>query len=138
MADGVFQQLVADAGLSDHILVDSAGTSSWHVGEKAHSGTRRILKQHGIRYNGRSRQVTQQDMSDDNTYIIAMDESNMSDLRHTFGEHPHLHRLLEFASDASEENVPDPYYHNNFEYVYQLVLDGCSGLLETIRQQEGL
>lgn len=137
MADGVFQQLVEDAGLSDQILVDSAGTSSWHVGEQAHSGTRRILKQHGIRYNGRSRQVTHQDMADNSTYIIAMDENNLNDLRRTFGSHPRLYRLLDFAANTHEKNVPDPYYQGNFEYVYQLVLDGCTGLLETIRRQEG-
>ena len=137
MADGVFQQLVEDAGLSDQILVDSAGTSSWHVGEQAHSGTRRILKQHGIRYNGRSRQVTHQDMADSSTYIIAMDENNLNDLRRTFGSHPRLYRLLDFAANTHEKNVPDPYYQGNFEYVYQLVLDGCTGLLETIRRQEG-
>ena len=137
MADGVFQQLVEDAGLSDQILVDSAGTSSWHVGEQAHSGTRRILKQHGIRYNGRSRQVTHQDMADSSTYIIAMDENNLNDLRRTFGSHPRLYRLLDFAANTNEKNVPDPYYQGNFEYVYQLVLDGCTGLLETIRRQEG-
>ena len=137
MADGVFQQLVGDAGLSDQILVDSAGTSSWHVGEQAHSGTRRILKQHGIRYNGRSRQVTHQDMADSSTYIIAMDENNLNDLRRTFGSHPRLYRLLDFAANTHEKNVPDPYYQGNFEYVYQLVLDGCTGLLETIRRQEG-
>ncbi|MCA9927516.1 MAG: low molecular weight phosphotyrosine protein phosphatase [Anaerolineales bacterium] len=137
MADGVFQQLVEDAGLSDQVLVDSAGTSSWHVGEQAHSGTRRILKQHGIRYNGRSRQVTHQDMADSSTYIIAMDENNLNDLRRTFGSHPRLYRLLDFAANTHEKNVPDPYYQGNFEYVYQLVLDGCTGLLETIRRQEG-
>ena len=37
MADGVFQQMVKDAGLDDKIMVDSAGTSRYHIGEKAHS-----------------------------------------------------------------------------------------------------
>ena len=48
MADGVFQQMINDAGLQDKILVDSAGTGSYHVGEKAHRGTRKELKKHGI------------------------------------------------------------------------------------------
>ena len=138
MAEGVFQQMVAEAGLSDHFQIDSAGTGSWHVGEKAHRGTRRILKAHDIDYNGRSRQVTAADMADDQTYIIAMDESNMQELRRRHGDHPRLYRLLDFAHAADVANVPDPYYTNNFERVYQLVQDGCAGLLATIRQEAGL
>jgi protein-tyrosine phosphatase len=136
MAEGVFQQMVNEAGLEDKIAVDSAGTGSWHVGETAHRGTRWVLKQHGIRYDGRARQVTAADMRRENSYIVAMDSDNMSELERRFGQHPHLYRLLDFASETAERNVPDPYYTGNFEYVYQLVKDGCQGLLNKIREQE--
>ncbi len=138
MAEAIFQQLVDEAGLADKIKVDSAGTGSWHVGEKAHPGTRRILSDHEIAYNGRSRQITAQDMANPKTYIITMDQSNGDNLRRQFGKHPNQHRLLEFSSQTTETNVPDPYYHDNFEVVYELVTDGCAGLLATIRQREGL
>ena len=136
MADGVFQKMVDEAGLSDQILVDSAGTGSWHVGERAHPGTRKILSQHGIKYDGRSRQVRPGDMKVENSYIIAMDQQNLDDLKRRYGQHPRLYRLLDFASQTEVRNVPDPYYVGNFEYVYQLVEDGCKGLLTNIRQQE--
>ncbi len=136
MAEAVFQELVDEAGLSDQILVDSAGTGSWHVGEKAHPGTRRVLAEHGIEYVGRARRVQVDDLADESRYIIAMDSSNLRDLRATFGEHPRLYRLLDFASQTNERDVPDPYYNGNFEGVYQLVADGCRGLLRTIREQE--
>jgi protein-tyrosine phosphatase len=136
MADGVFQQMVKEAGLENKIVVDSAGTGSWHVGESAHRGTRQVLKAHGIPYNGRARQVNTADMRDEKSYIIAMDSSNLNDLRRGFGDHPRLYRLLEFARHTNEQDVPDPYYTGNFEYVYQLVLDGCQGLLKMIREQE--
>lgn len=138
MAEAVFQQLVDEAGLADKIKVDSAGTGSWHIGEKAHPGTRSILAENKIAYNGRARQVTAQDMADPQAYIIAMDESNIDNLQRQFGKHPNLHRLLDFSSQKAESDVPDPYYTNNFAHVYQLVTDGCRGLLETIRQREGL
>ena len=138
MAEAIFQKLVDEAGLRDKFQVDSAGTGSWHVGEKAHPGTRAILAEHGIRYHGRSRQVTAKDLADPQTYIITMDQSNSNDLVRTFGNHPNLHRLLDFARETAVSDVPDPYYTNNFEYVYQLITDGCRGLLETIRQREGL
>jgi protein-tyrosine phosphatase len=138
MAEAVFQQLVDEAGLRDKFHIDSAGTGSWHVGDKAHPGTRAILKEYDIGYNGRSRQITAQDMADPQTYIITMDQSNSNNLRRQFRAHPNQFRLLDFSSQKAESDVPDPYYTNNFEYVYQLVADGCRGLLETIRQREGL
>lgn len=137
MAEAVFQKMVDEAGLSEKITIDSAGTGLWHVGEKAHPGTRRVLSQHGIVYNGRARQVHAGDMEPE-TYVIAMDQSNLNDLQRNFGQHPRLYRLLDFASQTDVRDVPDPYYNDNFEYVYQLVTDGCAGLLATIRTQEGL
>ena len=138
MAEGVFQQMVNEAGLADKIAVDSAGTGSWHVGETAHRGTQQVLKQHGIPYNGRARQVSAADMGGDDSYIIAMDGDNLQELERRFGRHRRLYRLLDFAEETAEQNVPDPYYSGNFEYVYQLVTDGCRGLLKKIRQEHSL
>lgn len=131
------QKLVDKAGLGDKISVDSAGTGSWHIGEKAHSGTRRVLQQHGIAYDGRARQVHDADI-DAQTYVIAMDQSNLNDLKRRFGSHLRLHRLLDFATQTPEREVPDPYYTGNFEYVYRLVEDGCQGLLAHIRTKENI
>lgn len=138
MAEGVFQAMVDDAGLSDEIRVDSAGTGAWHVGEKAHPGTRRVLAKHGVTYDGRARQVRASDLADQTAYIVAMDEENLSDLRRRYGSHPHLYRLLDFARNTTERDVPDPYYSGNFEVVYRLVEDGCAGLLDTIRREQGI
>lgn len=138
MAEAVFEKLVDEAGLSSEIKVDSAGTGSWHVGERAHHGTRRVLAKHGITYDGRARRVRAGDLTNTNNYIIAMDGSNMLDLLDEFGEYPRLYRLLDFATDSAVQDVPDPYYNGNFEQVYRLVEDGCRGLLTNIRQQEGL
>ena len=41
-AEGVFRHFVAEAGLTDRILIDSAGTHAYHVGEPAD----RPLQQH--------------------------------------------------------------------------------------------
>jgi protein-tyrosine phosphatase len=138
MAEAVFQNMVDEAGLSEHILVDSVGTGSWHEGEKAHRGTRRVLAQHGIKYEGRARQVKPGDLADQSAYIISMDMSNLNTLRSRFGSHPQMYRLLEFAGPTSVKDVPDPYYQGNFEVVYQLVTDGCRGLLLSLREKENL
>jgi len=77
-------------------------------------------------------------MISDESYIIAMDDNNMRQIRSTFGDHPRLYRLLDFASQSDVRNVPDPYYNDNFEYVYELVEDGARGLLAAIRAEEGI
>ena len=135
MAEAVFQQMVDEAGLGEQFEIDSAGTSAYHVGEPAHRGTLAILKQHNVPYDGRSRQVADEDFWDDDTYIIAMDTSNVDRLFRRFGDHPRVYRLLDFAQNTREENVPDPYYHDNFPYVYELVQDGCAGLLAKIKKE---
>lgn len=137
MAEAVFKHMVDEAGLSDQIEVDSAGTGSWHVGEPAHIGTRRILRDYGIEYTGRARQIVQDDLQP-NTYIIVMDESNLREIQRRFRPHARLYRLLDFAEELPERDVPDPYYTGNFEYVYQLVVEGCAGLLDFIRRQENI
>lgn len=138
MAEAVFQQMVNEAGWQATFVIDSAGTGSWHAGEAAHVGTQRVLAEHGIPYNGRARQVQPRDMADQTNYIIAMDQENVAELVNRYGRHPRLYRLLDFASQADYRDVPDPYYSGKFELVYQLVEEGCRGLLATIRQENGL
>ncbi len=138
MAEAIFQKMVDEAGLSDQIEVDSAGTGAWHVGDQAHRGTRQILAQHHIEYNGRSRQVTAADMGNQSTYIITMDQSNSNDLTAQYGKHPRLSRLLDYATQSNQKNVPDPYYTSSFDVVYRLVENGCRGLLTAVRKQENI
>ena len=113
--------MVDEAGLSDQILVDSAGTGSWHIGEPAHRGTRRVLSQYDINYEGYARKVNQNDVIGDQVYVIAMDTSNLRDLQSRFGYQERMYKLLDFASDVDIDDVPDPYYNGNFDEVYQLV-----------------
>jgi protein-tyrosine phosphatase len=138
MAEAIFRRMVEEVGLHNEIAVDSTGTSGYHIGETAHPGTRRILARHGIKYDGRARQIQPRDVADPRTYLIAMDQANVDDLQRRFGPHLRVYRLLDFATATPVRDVPDPYYSDNFEYVYRLVEDGCRGLLATIRSNEGL
>jgi protein-tyrosine phosphatase len=139
MAEGVFQHLVDEAGLSDTIQVDSAGTSGWHVGERAHRGTRNILREHGIDYHGRARQIRPQDFAQFD-YILALDDSNLDDLRRMAPANTQavIKRFLDFADDVPTHEVPDPYYDGRFEEVYHLVRWGADALLAHIREEEGI
>ncbi len=138
MAEAVFQKMVDEAGLGEVIEADSAGTGSWHVGEPAYAGTRRVLADNGIAYTGYARVVRQEEVRDADTYVVAMDGDNIRELRRRFGHHAHHYLLLDFARRTDERFVPDPYYEGNFEYVYELVVDGCEGLLAAIVEENKL
>ncbi|GAB4573277.1 MAG: low molecular weight protein-tyrosine-phosphatase [Anaerolineae bacterium] len=140
MAEAVFQHLVDEAGLSDQIVVDSAGTGSWHVGEPAHRGTRQILAEHGINYRGRARQVSRADLTHFN-YILAMDYDNFSTLKamaERAGSQAEIRLFMDFAPEAGTREVPDPYYDGRFAEVYDLVRQAAEGLLAHIREEHGL
>jgi protein-tyrosine phosphatase len=154
MADGVFQHLVKEAGLSDAIHVDSAGTGGWHIGEMAHRGTRQVLKKNNIPYDGRARQFGRTDF-DRFEYILTMDHSNFNNVIRMIPESGASHHqdyailedgteismFLRYAAEAghtSEIEVPDPYYDNKFDYVYDLVSIGAADLLSYIREKHAL
>ena len=140
MAEAVFRKVVDDAGLAGQIDVDSAGTADWHEGDPADPRTLAVLRQHGIDYDGRGRQVQPADLRRVD-YVVAMDASNLADLRRlerSGALDGKLHRLLDFAPPGSPRDVPDPYYDGRFEHVYGLVDAGCRGLLEHIRTERGL
>ncbi|MBN1963117.1 MAG: low molecular weight phosphotyrosine protein phosphatase [Anaerolineae bacterium] len=139
MAEGVFQHLVDEAGLGEEIIVDSAGTGSWHVGERAHSGTRGVLRQHGIEYQGRSRQMTRDDLARFD-YVLAMDRSNLNGIRSLADDSTAatIRLFLDYAPQAGTREVPDPYYSGRFDEVYNLVRQAAAGLLTHIREAHAL
>lgn len=141
MAEAVFQDMVNKAGLGERISADSAGTGGWHAGERAHNGTLNVLRQHGIPYNGRARQVDPDDLNRFD-YVLAMDKSHLMYLkRQGDNRKAALSLFLQQAKDAGAVtllDVPDPYYDGNFEQTYDLVTKGCRALLDHIRAEHGL
>lgn len=136
MAEAVFRHLIKEAGLEHRVDIESAGTGSWHTGERPHRGTLEVLRKNSIDAGSkRARTLTRSD-TDQFDYIVAMDAENVADIQSVFGRR--VPRLLEYAPKGSPLDVPDPYYTNTFDEVYRLVLAGSKGLLEHIRQKEGL
>lgn len=135
MAEAVFRDLVAKAGLSDHIQVASAATSRWELGERPHPGTQAVLRRHGIHLDPNKRaEMISRDGFENSDYIIVMDAGNAADLAR-FGK---VRRLMEFAPTGMPMDVPDPYYDHNFDAVYNLIDAGCHGFLEYLRKKEHL
>ncbi|WP_341277852.1 low molecular weight protein-tyrosine-phosphatase [Paenibacillus sp. FSL H8-0537] len=136
MAEAVFRSKVEQAGLSDQIIVDSAGTGDWHIGHPPHEGTRKELDLNGISYTGmKARQFTQQDDVDFD-FIVCMDTKNERDVREILGTRAGSAEVLTFMSLLPERgvtDVPDPYYTGQFDYVFELVDAGCERLLDHVK-----
>jgi protein-tyrosine phosphatase len=136
MAEALLRHKVAAAGLSDRITVDSAGTHSFYTGDNAHSGTLRVLKEHGIDYRGGARQFKAADVERFD-YVLALDRDNLRDMQRVVrGPADNLHLFLSFAHAAGTTNlleVPDPYYDGRFDETYVLIEKGVDALLAHLR-----
>lgn len=141
MAEAVFRQKVAEAGLSDQISVDSAGTAGYHTGETAHRGTLQILRDNGIAYDGRARQINTADF-DEFDYIVVMDRSNLEEIEsRNRSDKPEIDLFMNYAKRAGltdETEVPDPYYNGKFKEVHALVSTGSDALLDHIRKTHNI
>ncbi|MEC8424342.1 MAG: low molecular weight protein-tyrosine-phosphatase, partial [Myxococcota bacterium] len=75
-AEGVFRERVDEAGLSDRIHIDSAGTGAYHAGEPADPRSRAEARRRGVELRSISRQFQPSDFQRFD-YILAMDEANL-------------------------------------------------------------
>ena len=137
MAEAVLVHLVKDAGLENQIEVDSAGTGDWHIGDSPHAGTLQILETNRIEHPMRARQIVVADL-DEFDYLVVMDDKNLRDVKALGAGRAHVARLLDYAPDVADKNVPDPYFTGDFESVYELVRGACENLLREIRAEQGI
>jgi len=138
-AETVFRQIVAREAPDLPIEIDSAGTAAYHVGSPPDSRTRQAALRRGYDMSAlRARVIEPQDFSRFDL-ILAMDRQNVDTLRREApaAAHRRIRLFLEFAPDAGETEVPDPYYGgpNGFEEVLDLVEAAARGLLEHLRTE---
>jgi protein-tyrosine phosphatase len=137
-AQGVFQAMLEDAGLADNIYVDSAGTGDWHIGHSPDQRAQTAALRRGYELSDlRARQVCSADFEKFD-YILAMDSSNLNDLRVLCGtqNRGELSLFLNYAGATQLREVPDPYYggEQGFEEVLDLLEEAAHGLLSHIRK----
>lgn len=140
-AENIMNHLIEQAGLSEHILCDSAGTSSYHIGSPP---DRRMsaaaATKLGIKLRGRARQFQKSDFQDFDL-ILAMDQENYENilaLDQTKQYQQKVHLMCEFCSRHTLKDVPDPYYggQEGFNQVIDLLIDACEGLLTKVMSYE--
>ena len=138
-AEGVMLKKLKDHNLQDAIVIDSAGTSAYHVGERADARSRECAHKRGYELPSRARQFTKQDFEQFD-YIIAMDQSNRQNLLQSSNDEQRrkifMFRQFEEGMN-SQSDVPDPYYGgpSGFDNVLDICERGCDGLIDFLKKQ---
>ncbi len=136
--EAVMNSYIKTHGLEDKISCDSAGTAAYHCGEQADAR----MQKHAIKRNYQLTSIARQfnpDIDFDQfDLIIAMDESNLDNLRslaRNNADKQKIKLMTNYCSVYNDYNeVPDPYYggYEGFELVLDILEDACNGLLKTI------
>lgn len=138
LAEGVMRGLIARAGLGEHLLVDSAGSAPQAEGLPPRPQTLAILAREGWPWQELSTRELQTEDFKRFDYLIALDEANLRYMQALARPErwPKLHLLAEYGGAAwsAGPSLPDPIYTGDYEETYRLVLLGCRGLLEFLRQ----
>ena len=133
MAEFVMKDIVEKSGLSHEFEIASAATSTYEIGNPVYPPARQKLAEHGIGCDGKTaRQITKKDY-EYYDYIVAMDNSNISNLKKMFSNAPDdkFSMLMSYTSRPGE--VADPWYTRDFEATWKDVTEGCNALLEWLK-----
>ena len=143
MAEAVFRARVKDAGLTAAVLVDSAGTDGWHIGEDADPRALQTLRAAGYDLAHSGRQITTEwflepgrpDLlltMDSSNYVtvasLAPDEFARGRVRMLRSFDP---ALADVAVGDPRLDVPDPWYgaHDGFIDVLAMIEAAADGLI---------
>jgi protein-tyrosine phosphatase len=135
-AEGVMRKHIDGLGLSDRIIVDSAGTHDYHVGEAPDPRAQAAARRRGYDLSGlRARQVNISDFERFDL-VLAMDFNNLASLQ---GYCPpsregKMGLLMPYARTRRSTIVHDPYYRSarDFDLVLDCIEDACKGLLDVL------
>src|SRR5260370_15338079 len=112
-AEAIMRRLVEERGLSDRILIASAGRGGWHVGDRADRRSRDAGLARGYALD-RLAQQFKRPFFERFDYVLAADTSNKAHLLHLArddGAARRVHLLRDFDPDSPRgAEVPDPYY----------------------------
>ena len=137
LAENLFLREIVLGGVAEKYTAASAGTDSYHIGQRPDARMRAVAARRGFVYDGRARQFERRDFERFDL-IMVMDRENFDSvlyLARTPQEREKIHLLREFDPQGGLGfEVPDPYYGgpNGFEQVYDSVERSVKGLLESL------
>jgi len=145
MAETVLRAELAAAGLDGAVVVDSAGTGDWHVGDSMDPDARAALASRGHDGSAHRARQFQASWLPGRDLILAMDARNLADLRRMArGEDADRIRLFGEVgglAESGDRDIPDPWGGGPGEFGHVLDLLGAAApvivarlarLLETV------
>ena len=137
-AEGVFRAIAEREAPELTIVIESAGTADFHVGRPPDARAQEAARRRGYDLSRQRARTVQAEDFGRFDYILAMDRNNLLALteRAPRAAQGRLRLFLEFAPEADELEVPDPYYggSNGFEQVLDLIESASRGLLRHLRE----
>jgi protein-tyrosine phosphatase len=106
-AQVVLERRLAEAGLDDRVVVHSAGTGDWHVGNPMDHRAAATLLAAGYDPSRHRAQQYDDSWSDTDDLVLAMDHDNLADLG---GRSERVGLFRDFDPVDPGSDVPDPYY----------------------------
>jgi protein-tyrosine phosphatase len=148
MAEVVLRDQIAKAALAGRVVVDSAGTGDWHVGDPMDRGARTQLERRG--HDGSAHRARQIDTSwlAERDLLLAMDRSNLATLRllasrvaaaDAAADIDRRIRLFGEVAGLDGAEVPDPYGDGPaaFARVLTMLEAGAANLAVELRAVAG-
>ena len=109
LAEGIAKNYIKEKNLN--LVIESAGTWHWHVGEKPCENSIKVALLNGVDIsNQKAQQVKKSDFKNFDL-IVGLDDSNISNLKNLGCKNPI--KLGDFGFNG--ECVPDPYFFDGFE-----------------------
>ena len=128
IAEGVAKRYIQEKNLD--LIIDSAGTGSWHVGEAPCENSIKVAHLNGVDISKqRARQVTKDDFKKYDV-IVGLDNSNITNLKNLGCKNPL--KLGDFGYEGKD--VPDPYFFDGFEgfeKVFEMIDVCVKNLIDT-------
>ncbi len=144
LAEGQFKRLIKDKDLGDNFMVNSAGTSDYHIGEKADARTLKNAADEGVIIDHVGQQLKLEDFLHYD-YILAMDYKNLEhimsmkqDLKNN--EECATIMLMRSLDETDDEEVPDPYFggEEGFRHVFSILENANHKLLGYLTERHEL
>ena len=136
LAEGILRKKLKEKGIS--VVVDSAGTAPYHIGENPDPRAITTAQRHNIEISHLvGRQFTVDDF-DEFDSIYAMDVSNCDNilsLARNEDDKTKVELLLNVMEPGSDRSVPDPWHGggDGFEDVFYMLDEACEKVANSLK-----
>ena len=132
VASILFNKIAKEEGLEGYIAISRA-TSLEEIGNDIYPPMKRVLNEHGVRYERHYATQITHDEYLSAEYIFYMDTHNLYYLERMFGRNDKYVLITKFLDDKT---IEDPWYTGRFEFVYQRIEASIRAIVDFLQDEE--